>query len=105
MASELIRLIARQADGRGWLGVTAFALLIATPLLLAWMALPLLDASRLPPPATATPQLSLTRSGGHSASSISTIWRAEPSQKSCPSVFSCQAMRWRAISPRKSDGV
>jgi len=55
MASELIRLIARQADGRGWLGVTAFALLLAAPLLFAWMALPLLDASRIPPPATATP--------------------------------------------------
>ena len=34
-----------------------------------------------------------TPAAAHSASSMATICRAEPSQKSWPSVFSCQAMR------------
>jgi hypothetical protein len=39
------------------------------------------------------------------STSMSTICRAEPSQNSCPSVFSCQAMPWRSTSARKSCGV
>ena len=46
-----------------------------------------------------------TRSSGHSSSSISTICRADPSQNSWPSVFSCHAMPCRSTSARKSAGV
>lgn len=43
-----------------------------------------------------------TPAAAHSAISIATICRAEPSQNNCPSVFSWKAMRCLATSAMKS---
>ena len=43
-----------------------------------------------------------TPPASHSSSRRATISLADPSQKSCPSVFSCQAMPWRSTRSRKS---
>ncbi len=54
---------------------------------------------------TLWPTRTTAPAAAHSASSIATICRAEPSQNNCPSVFSCQAIRCFSTSPTKSPGV
>ncbi len=67
-------------------------------------------STRKPAPSRVTARISQgmrhsTRPASHSALSIAMTCVAESSQKSWPSVFSCQAMPCRSTSAMKSRGV
>lgn len=70
-----------------------------------WLVRSSKPASPCATSATWQPMRHCTPPASHSARSISMMDSLESSQNSWPRCFSCQAMRWRLSSARKSCGV